>query len=290
MKRLCVLVGAWMIGTTLLSGVDYNHLKSTLHKGMQPKAIAYPLKIRVLPGREADEPVMICFHGSGSNNKIADIIHSYDVVDHHLVSFNFPDHDIRDDRDPQHTTCGSIAELLPAFYVLKKTVVDGRMDQVYLYGFSAGGGAIVNVIALLNSNRYEEELKGIGIGLAEKQQIKQAIKNGLVILDCPLKSMDEILVANGYDPDMSVLARRYRDNQLKPIDTVQKWAGMPVNVIVHFQVPDEALTNRDDQLFISRLQEANKKGNTWVVIGKDGGHNAYHESLWSAFSTIYHSH
>ena len=72
---------------------------------------------------------------------------------------------------------------------------------------------------------------------------------------------------------------------MRPIDTVLLISGMKLNILLHFQNPDEIIGNRDDSLFIDLLRKANK-GTTTVVIGNDGGHNSFHTSLWNQYKKL----
>ncbi|MFI5334085.1 MAG: effector binding domain-containing protein [Chlamydiales bacterium] len=245
----------------------------------------YNLHLCSFPG--SNGRTMVCMHGYGGNYRIAKILKDLGVTDATLVSFNFPDHGMREWRDDvEKATFGTIKELLPALYVIKKHVIDEGLESIDLYGFSAGGGALVNLLAALNDTRYDEELKKIGIANQEKTKIVQAIQKGIVILDTPLKSLEEIIAFRGHSPELELVARNYQNNQLRPIDSLERLKGLSLNVIVHFQEKDETLYNRDDILFLDRLKQANAAGKTSVVIGNDGGHNAPHFSLWRCYSQI----
>lgn len=253
--------------------------KEELNGLFSPHPFNYDLGVKVLPASEPNANVMICCHGMCSDNRIGDVMRTYpSIKDNHLVSFNFPDHGMSDDAyNPNKTTFGTIEELLPILYILKKIVVDAHIEAVNLYGFSAGGGAVINVVAALNSNI---DLRRVGISPEDKLQILSAIQKGRIILDCPLKSIEEIMAFRGSSYNMKVLAQRYQHNEMRPIDAVQKLSNL--NIVLHFQSPDEVLSNRDDALFVQRLREANAQGTTLVIVGNEGGHNAYHASLWQA--------
>src|SRR5262245_14473688 len=115
----------------------------------------YDLNVVTLPG--SGERTMICFHGYGNNYQIAHLLRQLNVTDSTLVSFNFPDHDIQLSDDHHAVRLGTFQELLPPLYVMKQTVIDGGLSSVDLYGFSAGGGAVVNVIGILNTSFYDAE-------------------------------------------------------------------------------------------------------------------------------------
>jgi len=246
----------------------------------QSSPFDYDLHIAEIPGQSGK--TIICCHGMTGNYQIAEVIHSYDYTQDTLIGFNFPDHDYDGSR-PEKTTFGSIDELLPVLYVLKKTIIDEGRKQVSLYGFSAGGGAVVNVIAALYTTTYDPDLAKIGIGLQEKKQILETLQNGTIILDAPLKSIEEIIAFRGTSLEFEILDARYRKNGMNPIDTLKRLSNLSLNIILNFQHLDEVLSNRDDNLFIQRLKAANSLGSTQVVKG-EGSHSFPHDALWQSLS------
>ena len=247
----------------------------------------YDLGVRVIPAKNEKAAATVCCHGYGHSNAIIDAVHSFRQIDNHLVSFNFPDYNCIAKRyDPSKSSFGSIDELLPLLYIIKKCVIDAELESINLYGFSAGGGALVNALAVLNQNIYQEQLKKIGIDSANKKKIIDAIQKGLIILDCPLKSIEEIIALRGKDAEFEILSKRYNANNMRPVDAIQKLHGMHLNILLHFQTVDEILGNRDDKLFVDRLNAANSGGQTRVILGNDGGHNSYHASLWREYKKI----
>lgn len=241
----------------------------------------YDLHITSLPG--TNSRILICMHGSGHNFTIAKTIKEQELTQSTLVSFNFPDHDLQEKTDFHKATFGTIDEILPAAYVLKKYVIDQGLKSIDLYGFSAGGGALINLIAALNSTTYDKNLKAIGIGSKEKQQLLQAIQKGIVLLDAPLKSTEEIIDLRGSSDFLETVSKQYRDHHSRPIDSLELLKGLSLNAILYFEKEDEILFNRDDELYIQRLKKANSKGSTTVIIGEEGGHLAPHPLLWQAY-------
>ncbi|GMU18881.1 MAG: hypothetical protein AMXMBFR12_00730 [Candidatus Babeliales bacterium] len=271
-------------GILMTFAINATELKKALHSSKHP--FDYELGIRIIPGTKQKAPTTICCHGYGYSNAIIDVVHSFGVIQNHLVSFNFPDYEcVAKKYDPKKSNFGSIDEVLPLLYVIKKCVIDANIDVINLYGFSAGGGAVINTLAVLNQNLYDEQLKKIGIDTDAKKNIISAIEKGLIILDCPLKSIDEIMEMRGKDPEFEILSQRYIKNNMRPIDSIEKTAGLNLTILLHFQMPDEILGNRDDKLFADRLTVANK-GKTYVIFGNDGGHNRFHTSLWKKYKTI----
>lgn len=237
----------------------------------------YDLHLTALPGKSPK--TMICFHGSGANYKLIEFLKDHVGLEETLVGFNFPDHDFAN-KDPKSASFGSIRELLPALYVLKTYVIDKGMDQIDLYGFSAGGGAVINTIAILNTSLYDQDLEKIGISMKEKRTILQAIQKGRIILDAPLKSVEEIIEFRGPSEDLVAFAHQYSENGLRPIDSLKYLINLSLHITLYFENPDEILSNRDDDLFIERLQKYNSKGTTKVIIGSDGGHSSAHSAIW----------
>lgn len=274
--KLIIFIG---LHCTMYS-IDFHTLTTAL-PSQKSHPFLYDLHSTVIAGKRTDAPVMICCHGYGSNYTIARAVSSWNVVPDHIIGFNFPDYDLRN-YDPKKSTFGSIQEILPLLYMIKKCVIDAGLESINLYGFSAGGGAIINAFAVLNQTMYDEQLKKIGIDSATKTKILAALQKGHIILDCPLKSIDELMDLRGNSPEFAILADRYRHNNMRPIDSVALLQGLNLTVFLHFQTPDDIINNRDDALFIERLRKANK-GVTEVVLAQEGGHNAFHTSLWRQY-------
>ncbi len=252
----------------------------------QPHPFSYDLGVSLIPAKKADAPVMICCHGYGYNNRVAADVGTVPAVCEHLIGFNFPDYGCtkRPGFDIKKSTFGTIDEIVPLLYLIKQCVVDANLDAINLYGFSAGGGAIINALVVLKSSNYDEQLKKVGIIPEHKIKMLDAMQKGLIILDCPLKSMDEIF-AMRQTPELEFLSERYAKNNMRPIDAISRLKGLRLTILLHFQNPDEMIGNRDDALYAERLKSANG-GSTQVVIANEGGHNTHHASLWNAYKNI----
>lgn len=253
-----------------------NHIFKTMSNPFN-----YDLQLKILPYEKTDAELFICMHGMGSDSSIAEIMRSNPSIPFHIVAFNFPDYGLRY-RDSMKSTFGTFEEIAPALFVLKKCIVDGGADKVHLYGFSAGGGAIINILAVLNGSHDDKSLQKLGIDEMGKQKILQSIEQRSVVLEAPLKSFDEV-AANFGSPEIEMLAQRARKNEMTPIENIKKLSGLSLNFFLYFANPDQVLANRDDAEFIRRLQSANKNGHTVAVIGKNAGHIAYHPELWDAY-------
>lgn len=239
----------------------------------------YDLHETSLPGNNGQ--TTLCLHGMGGDYRIAEMLKKTSTIQDTLVSFNFPDHNFVSGKvDSSKTHFGTIQELLPPLSLLKKLIVDEKRASLNLYGFSAGGGAIINMLAALNTKRFDKDLKEIGIDQSGKTQILAALQKGLIILDTPLKSIAEIVAVRGPKSDLAIIGKRYKQNEMEPIEAIAHLKNLALNIVVHFQAPDEILSNRDDILFINRLRSVNKLGTTEAIIGNDNGHMVPHQTLW----------
>ncbi len=246
----------------------------------------YDLHLVSLPG--SSQRTIICFHGYGDSYQIAEVLKNFHQPKATLVSFNFPEHDIKQGKeyDPKTASFGTIDEVLPAIYVMNKIVLDQGLGSIDLYGFSAGGGAVVNAIAVLNGTAYDSKLKKIGVGAEEKKRLLSAIQRGIVVLDTPLKSVEEIMDFRGSSEEFEILANKYREHGFRPIDSLKMLKGLSLNVLLYFDKKDEVLSNRDDQLYIERFQGSQPGDQITVIIGDEGGHMTPHHSLWKAYTQM----
>lgn len=226
---------------------------------------------------------ILCFHGWGGSYQIAQQLQKANTAET-FISFNFPDHGIRPGRYiPEETSFGTIRELLPALYMLKKCVLDNNIKKLNFYGFSAGGGVLINLFKILRTTMYDSELHEIGIYESHKKLLLEALIAGYIILDTPFRSVEEITALRGTSHDLEIAQMRYTQNNFIPIDSLVYLEGLPLKIILHFQLPDEVLSNRDDALFAHTLMQYNAQGKTWVVVGNDGGHGVLHTSLWDFY-------
>src|SRR5260221_409809 len=106
------------------------------------------------------------------------------------------------------------------------------------------------MLAVLNRSDYDAELAAVGITKEDKKAILGAIQNGYVIIDCPLKSMDEIAEFRKNNTAFLALAKIYEANHLRPIDSLEDLKGLALTVLLNFQDPDTAVANRDDALYM----------------------------------------
>ena len=273
---------------SMLDGVMVTALKNAIISSQEP--FAYPLQLTIYEAEKSDAEVMVYLHGSGSSIQEAAYVHKRRSTPYHTVAFNFPDARVFDQEnfDPKKTSFGTIHELLPALYVIKQCVINAGLNKLHLCGFSAGGAAIINLLGVLNQGCYDDQLATIGIASEDKSRLLAALQEGHIILNCPLKSIEEIIAARGDSLFLRTLAQRYAANGFCPLDTVSYLAGLKLFVVLHFQEDDEILSNRDDQLFYTQLKNVieSSQGKLVYLRGNDGGHNVYHTSLWREYAKI----
>ena len=257
--------------------------ENNLSKLNQENPFNYDLGIKIIKCKTPGDEVTICCHGYGSNNSIADFINSHDNFSGHLLGFNFPDYNINSKIDHKKSVYGTPQEILPLIYILKRCICDLKLGPINLYGFSAGGGAIINALSALMHSNCDHLLKKINILPEHKKEILTALENGVVILDCPLKSIDEIITFRGANKELEILQHNYKKNNMIPIEVLNTLNGIDLDIFLNFQNNDEILSNRDDQLFIDRLSKINQ-GKTIVSTSFDKGHNAYHKALWKSYN------
>jgi hypothetical protein len=235
---------------------------------------SYDLQIAAIPSLHQEANIMLCFHGLGGGYDLVEGLSEIPSIKDHLIGFNFPDHhlfDQDDDLNIENISLGTIQELIPALFIMKNLIIEQKLQTINLYGFSAGGGAIINLLAILNNGDYAEILLTLGISENERKEILTAIQSGLIILDLFL---------------LIDIADRFTMNQMIPIDSITRLKGLSLQILLHFQIEDEILSNQYDALFSQRLREVNANGTVWEIIGDDGGHNEYHESLWNKYEEV----
>jgi len=263
---------------------------STLSDAIKQEGIAglhSRVNVQISQGSSDDEDVMIFCHGMYGTGADVHHLKQHDIIPHHLISFNFPDHGTAiNEKKAEQLHFGSLDELLPLLILMKECVINGGVQSLSLYGFSAGGGACVNALAVLANGRYEKRLSAVGINTKRKKEILAAMEKGYLILDCPLKSVEEIIADRGSSHGIEVLKENYSKNKLRPIDSVTALKPLSLNIIIHFQVPDKTLTNRDDTLYLKRVQRANHKGKTTVILGNEGEHSLFLPSLQTELTSL----
>ncbi len=238
----------------------------------------YDLHLSTFPGK--NQRTMICFHGMGADYKLAKYIQQISQLEDNFVGFNFTDHEISKQLlEPENTIYGTIEDLLPAAYVLKKIIIDEGKEAVNLYAFSMGGASLINTLVMLHTDKYDSYLEKIEITSEIKAKILDVLRKGYILLDCPLKSMREVITMKGANRWSNPIGARFAENNLEPIDSLEYLHNLGMNFFVHFQKNDEYFSNRDDELYIERLKKFNQG---WVKVTSNGdeGHKLPHNGLW----------
>lgn len=253
--------------------------------GLQVQEIAHPfsydLHFCMIPGSK--ESAMVCLHGMGGDYHIVEYVKQCSGISSTCFGFNFPDYGINTRAfDPEQTTFGSAKEILPALCVLKEVVVNQQFSSLSLYGFSAGGGAMINILVALYTEEYDAPLASVGVTKEDRQAILAALTKGVVLLDAPLKSVRELHAFRGPSPEVVVIEERFARNNMEPIDNIEKLQGIPVSFFVHFQKSDEVLSNRDDLLYMEKLLHLPVPTKVECVIGGES-HSLPHPHLWQLY-------
>ena len=76
-----------------------------------------------------------------------------------------------------------------------------------------------------------------------------------MILDTPLKSIEEIIDFRGPTKELEILAKNYQENAFRPIDSLERLKQLRLNILLHFQENDEVLSNRDDEIYMPSIEK-----------------------------------
>ena len=246
----------------------------------------YDFHYTVIKGRRSSRS-LICLHGMGGNYLQAALLQENSSLDCDFISFNFPDHDLPTPYDAHQTSFGTPNEILPIVYVLKKCILEEQLPNVDLYGFSAGGGALINTIAALNSTKFDPELAKIGIAHKEKIIILAAMQKGFILLDAPLRSIEEIIAFRGHAADLDIYQKRYVQNDMVPLEAIKRWHGLALSVLLCLPTKDEVLSNRDDQKIVDALQRENAQGKTYIIYEPiNSRHSDFHAALFAKYKSL----
>jgi len=270
---------------TTACAMDPNTIDRLRNALQQEDPFYYNLDTTVYPAKDDNADVMVYLHSSSGNSTELASVYRRGVLPHHLVTFNMPDANCTFNSNDT-LSFGTIEELLPALYIIKTCVVGAQVSTIHVCGFSAGGGALINLLKILNTSKYDDELAHIGITTTDKQTMLAAIQRGHVILHCPLRSVEEVIAFRGSNEILEKLAHQYDKHDLRPIDSACDLEGLKLTLILHFQINDEILSNRDDKILYFNLSNAiaTAQGKVVLIVGNDGGHNApYHASLWHGY-------
>lgn len=272
----------FILAVALVSPMDCLSEKNQLLDHLKQNPFVYDMGVKVIESKKSNPEITICCHGYGDSSRIINVINTYQVFSGTLLSFNFPDYNITANTDHNKSSFGTVNEILPLLYILKHCIYDLKLHSINLYGFSAGGGAIINALNALVNQVWDKQFEQIGIDAVDKKKILTAIEHGTIILDCPLKSVKEIIAFRGSNPALEIMAQRYTQNNMNPIDVISSLEGIKATIFLNFEKHDEVLSNSDDNVFVKRLSKANF-GQTLVSTSSNTGHCGYHTALWENY-------
>jgi hypothetical protein len=215
-------------------------------------------------------------HGFGGSQRCIQARHVLGLLPGTIVGFNF--FDAGETGITLFTkSCFAQENDIKTLLVVLALLDDAACPAFHLVGFSLGGGVIINMLArLVQYKKYGKFFHKLGISKSKADSIIARIKNGTIVLDCPLvdifftlkERMPNICGLLHYIILPAITQGKYlpwKDTALKAAPIVR---GLEIPILVHFQYGDEIVTNRCDIPFYTSLCGAD----TYVVLGNDGGH------------------
>lgn len=228
-----------------------------------------------------DTTTTLYLHGWGDTKNSARLLKKFcKVLDDNVATFNFSDARPVFGKLKQ-SSFGQLSDVLSALYAAHRTIKELKLTALNLFGISRGGATIINMLALLNNDdlfaQHKAALAKIGIDENARVEILNAIQNGTIILDVPLRSMK-------YTPFPRFVAQKfttYDPNGLQALETVKLLEGLKLTMLVHFQHADWIVSNKGEAAFFFHLAR-NNPASTYLVMGHDGGHLHTHAALSKA--------
>lgn len=284
MRPSVIIPTAFLTGITSMFGIKHGAEKLTQLFGVtEPeKLFGYHPEIEIIP--EDNQNVHSCsthptlfFHGWGDSKSGAHVFkRAFNVLPGTVVTFNFPD----GHGNVTKTSLGQLNEVLPALYVLDRTIAKQlNATAVDLYGFSRGGAVIINMIAVLadESDQYTKALERIGINTLQRKKLLHLIQAGSIVLDCPLIDHEAALkniaphIPTWISKTAASLCSRYQTNALVPLDSLKKINHLNLSILLHVEYNDTIVTNVHDATTFESLSEHNTQ-HTYISLGNTGGH------------------
>lgn len=242
------------------------------------------------------------------------------------VIFDFPDAKRDNKVSLRHASFGQKADIMPTVFVLDAIVQSGLAQQINLIGFSRGGATAINTIALLNKpQRYKKELSALHISNSQCHEILQALKQGIVILDCPLKEVchgiaqqvqkyrtsfigttyEDLTEFNsivryikncllaGIDYACYIaleymifpLCTRYAPWKEQPMNTVDDWPSESLTTIIRYDACDHMVSNNGDVPFYQKIHNKNPL-RTFLITSNQCGHCSHCQDLFNLFMML----
>jgi hypothetical protein len=243
------------------------------------------------------------------------------------VIFDFPD--ARRDKKVslRHASFGQKADILPTIFVLNAIIESGLAQQINFIGFSKGGATAINTIALLNKPKsYKKDLASLHIDYSQCHAILQALKRGIIILDCPLKHVNygieqqvqkysssfiDNIPDNPTKPGNMVkrikkhllacidyicsvileyiifpLYTCYAPWREQPINTVDDWPSESLTTIIRYDACDHMVSNNGDIPFYQKIHNKNPLRTFLVTSNQCGGHCSHCQDLFNLFMML----
>lgn len=280
---LAKVISLLLICTSMVSFAADDSLLSRLKMIEEQNPFSHRLDVRYSQGKS--KSVLLLSHGFGANSQlIINRVRPY--TEDTLISFNYIDHDFSHATgDDTKTVIATPLEIMPLIYMLKQCVVENKISPISLYGYSLGASNIIYAISFLSTNDRDDLLKKYNITEFDKKAILEALRKGKIILDVPFKSIEEVIALRGHGEILLMYKERARaNNLLSPLETLGKLKDLNMNFLLFFDSHNEEFSNRDDGIFAKTLLEANSNGTTIVISSDNGGHAAYHTTLWKIYS------
>lgn len=265
------------------------------------KTLGYDPSIRMYQSDNAcfDTPTSptVYVHGYGDNYKFTVPLFQRNtyLLPGSIVSFNFQD--VTEGAFKVKVNKSSIGQSadIAAFVSVLKVLDECGVSSINLFGYSRGGATIITSLGrLCTYDDHAPFFNSIHVSKQQATQIIHKIKNGTIVLNCPLVHTRAVAnywfgnfgntLLNSIIPHI-MEHKGYEDQALKSAHIIQK---ENFKILVHFQKKDTILGNSlIDALFYKRL----KGPYTYLVIADEGGHIHTGETLGKAvqaFKKKYH--
>ncbi len=238
-----------------------------------------------------NRPTLV-LHGWGDTKNIAKLLKGLcDVLPGNVITFNFHDRGVIIPKI-HHSSLGQLHDVLPALYTLKWARDRLNITEIDLFGYSRGAATVLNMIAVLNdkTGTYDKDLARLDIYAQERNSLLSMIQRGCITLNCPLSNanMTAAFRFKEYAPNLlKAFARvgHYQIDGLQALQSAEKFDGLKLNILLHFQNNDTIVSNQNEAKLYNRLAKHNPK-TTYVVLGDNGGHIHTHAALAHAVHTF----
>lgn len=255
-------------------------------------------------GERKFAPVTLILHGFGSDSdEMIKYIHGLNPRDH-LVSFNLPYYNAFNRLFAGVSSIGTFDELAPLIFRLKTLIIDRGISKLNVYGFSIGGGVIVNTLMVLSGTCFDQRLTAMGIDTDAKKQILDALRKGFLLLDSPLQDIGCVQLerevakrCEGLDQGMIEMckkiaestmaqcAERCKISNLCPLNSFACIKHLGFSIILFLQDPDEILTNIHNEALIEHLTKDTTHQVT-VLRHDEEGHFGTHARIWEKYREL----